>query len=100
MTDPVTFARGANQLNSFLHSLRSNFNFHGHLFPRSGPNKVKYALSLQDGASNHQNPILREMVKTDHPDRAGTLSVESDPSVQDFNFVSEEMDKVYGDKDR
>ena len=36
---------------------------------------------------------------TDPSGRVGDLSAESGPCLQDFDLVSQEMAKVYGDKD-
>jgi len=100
MVDPVRFCGGAKELDQFLGALRSKFNSHGHLFRRGEPDHVKYAISLLEAWSNHQNPTLRQMAMTDPSEWAGDLSAESDPSLQDFDLFSEEMDKVSGDKDR
>ena len=99
MVDPVRFCGGAKERDRFLNALCPNFNSHGHLFPRGGPVHVKYAISHLDGWSNHQNPILRQMAMTDPSEWAGDLSAESDPCLQDFDLISQEMAKVYGDKD-
>jgi hypothetical protein len=40
------------------------------------------------------------MAKTDPSEWAGDLSAEYDPCVQDFDLFSQEMAKVFGDKDR
>ena len=100
MVDPVRYCGGAKELDRFLDALRSNFNSHGHLFPRGGPDHVKYAISLLDAWSNHQNPALRQTAMTDPSEWAGDLSAESGPCLQDFDLFSQEIAKVYGDKDR
>jgi len=99
MVDPVRFCGGAKELDRFLDALRSNFNSHSHLFPPGGPDHVKYAISLLDARSNHQNLTLRQTAMTDPSEWAGDLSAESDPCIQDFDHFSQEMAKVYGDKD-
>jgi hypothetical protein len=100
MVDPVRFCGGAKELDRFLDTLRSNFNSHGHLFPHGGPDYVKYAISLLHGWSNNQNPTLRESAMTDHSERAGNLSAESDPCLKDFDLFSQDMANVCMDKDR
>jgi hypothetical protein len=100
MVDPVRFCGGAKELDQFLDSLRSNFNSHSHLFPHGGPDHVKYAFSLLDAWSNHQNLTLRQMAMTNPSEWAGDLSAQFDPCLQDFDIFSQEMAKVYGDKDR
>jgi hypothetical protein len=99
MVDPIRFSGGAQELDGFLDSLRSNSNSHGHLFPRGGPNHIKYAISLLDSWSNHQNLALRQTAMTDPSNWAGDLSAESDPCLQDCDLFSHQMAKVYGDKD-
>jgi len=79
MVDPVRFCGGAKELDGFLDALRSNFNSHSHLFPRGGADHVKYAISLLDPRSNHQNLTLKQTAMTDPSEWAGDLSVESDP---------------------
>jgi hypothetical protein len=100
MVDPVRYCGGAKELDRFLDALRSNFNSHGHLFPRGGPDHVKYAISLLDSWSTHQNPAQRQTEMMDPSEWAVDLSAESDPCLQDFDLFSQEMTKVYGDKDR
>jgi len=71
MVDPVRYCGGANELHQFLDAFCSNINFHGHLFPPGGPDHVKYAISLLDTWSNHQNPALRQTAMTDPSEWAG-----------------------------
>jgi len=100
IVDPVRYCGGAKEWDRFLDALRTNFNSHHHQFPPGGPDHVKYAISLLDGWSNHQNPALRLTAMTDHSDWAGDLSAESGPCLQDFDLFSQGMAKVYGDMDR
>jgi len=100
MVDPVRFCGSAKELARFLDVLRSNFNASGHQFPRGGPDHVKYTISLLDTWSNDQNPTLRQTAMTDPSESAGDLSAQSDSCLQDFYLFSQQMAKVYGDKDR
>jgi hypothetical protein len=100
MVDLVRFWGSAKKLDRFLDALRSNFNSHGHQFPCGGPDNVKYAISLLDAWSNHQNLTVRQTAMPDASEWVGDLSAESDPCPQDFDLFSQEMAKVYGDKDR
>jgi len=100
MVDLVRYCGGAKELDQFLNTLRLYFNSHGHQFPRSEPDHVKYAISPLDACSNHQNPALRQTAMTDPSEWAGDLSPESGPCLQHFNLLSQEITKVYGDKDR
>jgi hypothetical protein len=77
-----------------------NFNSLGQLFPQGGPDHVKYAISLPDTWRDHQDPALRQTVMTDSSQQASDLSAESRPCLQDFDLFSQEIAKVYGDKDR
>jgi len=52
MVDPVRYCGGAKELDRFLNTLRSNFNSHGHPFPRGGPDHVKYAISQEQSWSD------------------------------------------------
>jgi hypothetical protein len=88
MVDPVRLCGAAKELDRFLDALHSNFNSHGHLLPRGGPDHVKYLMSLLDTWSNHQNPTLRQTAMTDPSEWAGDLSAESDPYLQDFDLFS------------
>ena len=98
--DPVKYCGGAKELDRYRDLLHLKLYSHGHLFPRGGPDHVKYAISLLDAWSNHQNPALRQMVMTDPSESAGDLSVGSDPCRQDFDLVSHQMARVYGENDR
>jgi len=100
MVDPVRYCGGSKELDPFLDALRSNFNSHGHLFPPGGPDHVKYANSHLDAWGNHQNPALRQIAMTDPSEWAGDLSAESGPCLQDFDLFSQEIAKVYGDKNQ
>jgi len=98
MVDPVCYCSSAKELDQFLGAFWSNFNSHGHLFPHGGPDHVKYAISLLNTWSNHQNPTLGQTAMTDHLEWVGNLSAESDPCLQDFDLFWQEVAKVYGDK--
>ena len=99
IVDPVRFCGGVNERDRFLGMLCFNFNSHSHLFPRGGPDLVKYAISLSDAWSNHQNLALRQTVMTDPLELVCNISVDSDPCIPDFDLFTQEMAKVYGDKD-
>jgi len=99
MVDPVRCCGGAKELDRFLDALQSNFNSHGHPCPRGGPDHIKYTIALLDAWSNHLILAPRQTVMTDPSDWAGDVSAESGPCLQDFDLFSQEMAKVYGDKD-
>jgi len=83
---------------NFWSQLHSSFNSHGHLFSRGEPDHVKYAISLLDAWSIHQNPALRQTAMTDSGEWAGVLSVESGLCLQDLDHFSQEIAKVYSNK--
>jgi len=92
--------RWCKKLDWFLDTFRSNFNSHGHVFSPGGPDLVKYAISLLDAWSTHQNPTHRQTAMTDPSEWVGDLSVESDPCLPDLDLLSHKMAKVYGDMNR
>jgi len=91
---------GGKDLVQFLDALGSKFNFNGHLFPRCGPDHVKYAISLLDAWSNNQNPTLRQTALTDTSEWAADLSAQFNTCLHDIELFSQELPKVYGDKVR
>jgi len=99
MVDPVRYCGGVKELDWFLDALRLNFNSQGHLFPRGGPDHIKYVISLPDAWSNHQNLPLRQTAMTDPFEWDGDLSEDSDPCLQYFEICLHEMAHVHGDKD-
>jgi len=100
MVDPVRYCGSANELAPFLDTLHSNFNSHGHEFPRGGPDHVKYPISLLNAWSNHQNPTHRQTAMTDPSEWAGDLSAQYGPCLEDFDLILQEMAKIYCDKAR
>ena len=100
MTHPERCCGGVTYLDNFLDTLRSNFQSHAHLFPHGVPNKVKYAASLLSTWNNHPDPAQRQTQVTDPVEWLGDLQGDSDPSLEYFEAFSEEMQKMYGDKDR
>jgi len=98
MVDPLQYCSIAKELVPFLEAFLSNFNSLGHSFPRGGPDHVKYAISLLDARSNHQNPALRPTAMTDPSEWAVYSYAGSDPCLQDFDLFSQGMTKVYGVK--
>jgi hypothetical protein len=100
MTHPERYCGGAKELDNFLDTLRSNFQSHAHLFPHGDPDKVKYAASLLSTWNNHPDPAQRQTQMTDPVEWLRDLRRDSDPCLEDFEAFSEEMQKMYGDKDR
>jgi hypothetical protein len=100
MVDPIRFCGGAKELDRILDALRRNCNSHRHVFPCGGPNPIKCASSVLDSWSNYQNLTLRQTAMRDTSEWAGDLFAEFGPCLQHLYLFSEEMAKVYGDKDR
>jgi len=65
IVDPVQYCGGAKEPDRYLDTLLSNFNSHGHLFPRSGPDHVNCTISLLHTWSHHQNLALRPTAMPD-----------------------------------
>jgi len=100
MVDPVRYCGGAKELDKFLESQRSNFDSHKHLFPKGGPDRVKYAISFLDTWNNHTDASQRQTENTDPLEWASDLRDEAHPCLQDFELFAQELMKMYGDKDR
>jgi chemotaxis protein histidine kinase CheA len=100
MVDPVRYCCGAKELDKFLESLRSNFDSHKHLFPKGGPNRIKYAISFLETWNNHTDASQRQMKNTDPSERASDVRDEAHPCLQDFELFAQELMKMYGDKDQ
>jgi len=100
MVDPVRYCGGAKEFDKFLESLRSNFDSHKHLFPKGGPDLVKYAISFLDTWNNHTDASQRQTENTDRSEWASDLRDDAHPCLQDFELFAQELMKMYGDKDR
>jgi len=84
MVDHIWYCSGAKEQDRFLEPLDLNFNYHNPLLPRCGPDHLKYAISLLDAWSNHQNPALRQTEMTDLSELVGDYSADSRLCLQDF----------------
>ena len=100
MVDPLPYCRGAKELDKFLETLRSNFASHKHLFPRGDPDQVKYAVSFLDTWNNHLDLTQRQTEDTDPAEWASDLREAKDSCLDDFELFANELQKMYGDKDR
>jgi hypothetical protein len=100
MVDPLRYCGGAKKLDKFLETLRSNFASHKHLFPRGDPDQVKYAVSFLDTWNNHPDTTQRQTENTDPSEWASDLREAKDPCLENFELFANELQKMYGDKDR
>ena len=100
MTHPERYSGTAKELDNFLDTLRSNFQSHAYLFPHGDPDKVKSAASLLSTWNNHPDPAQRQTQMTDPVEWLRDLRRDSEPCLEDFEAFSEEMQKIFGDKNR
>jgi len=100
MVDPLWYCSGAKELDKFLGTLRSNFASHKHLFPRGDPDQVKYAVSFLDTWNDHPDITQRQTENTDPSEWASDLREATDPCVENFELFTNELQKMYQDKDR
>jgi hypothetical protein len=100
MVDPLRYCGRAKELDKFLETLRSNFASHEHLFPRGDPDQVKYAVSFLDTWNNYPDMTQRQTENTDPSEWASDLREAKDPYLENFELFANELQKMYGDKDR
>ena len=98
--DPLGYCGGAKELDKFLETLRSNFAWHNHLFPRGDPDKVKYAVSFLDTWDNHPDLAQRQTDNTDTSEWASDLHEAKDPCLENFELLTNDLQQIYGDTDR
>jgi hypothetical protein len=65
MVDPLQSCSGANELDMFLETVRSNFASHKHLFPIGDPEQVKNAVSFLNTRNNHPDMTQGQMENRD-----------------------------------
>jgi len=100
MTYPEWYCGGAKKVDNFLDTLRSNLQSRAHRFPLGDPDNVKYAASLLRTWNNHPDPAQRHTQMTDMVEWLRDLRRDSHPCFEDFEAFSEEMQQMYGNKDR
>jgi len=98
MTHPAWYWAGAKEYDNFLHTLRSRLQFHVHVSPQRDTDKVKYAPSLLCTWNDYPVPAQRQTQMTDPVEWRRDLQRDSDPSVEDLESFSEDMQMMYGDK--
>jgi len=99
MTNPEQYCSKAKELDNILDTLPFNFQSHAHLFLHGDPDKFKYAASILSTGNNHLDPAQRQTQMTDLVDWLRDLQRETDPCLEGSEAFSEEMQKMYGDKD-
>jgi len=100
MTHPEWYCGGGKELDNFLDTLRSNFQSHVHLFPHRDPDKVQYTVSFLSTWNNHLHLAQRQTQMTNLVEWLRDRRRDSDPCLEDFEAFSEEMQKMYGNKDQ
>jgi hypothetical protein len=100
MTHPERYCSGAQELDIFLDTVRSNIKSHWNLFPDGDHDTVQYAARLLSTWKNHPDLTQRQTQMTNPAEWLRDLRSESDPFLEDFAAFSEEMQMMYGDKDR
>jgi hypothetical protein len=100
MTLAEWYCSGAKQLDNFLDTLRSNYQSHAHIFRHGDPDKVKYSASLLTTWNNDPDPAQRQTLIADPVKWLRDLRRDSDPCLEGFDPFSEEMQMLYGNKDR
>jgi len=100
MTHPRRYCGGARELDTFLGSLRSNFRTHSHLFSDGDTEKVQYALDHLGSWSNHHDYTLHKTSMIDPITWGQDLLTNDSPCIHDFDLFVNEIQKMYGEKDR
>jgi hypothetical protein len=83
-----------------LNMLESNGQPHAHRFPHRDTEKVLFAASLLSTLDTHPDSEQREIKMNDPVEWLRDLQSDSDPYLEDFEDYLEEMQKMYGDKNR
>jgi len=98
--DPLQYSCGAKELDKFLQILQSIFASHKHRFPRRDPDQVKYAVSFLDTCNHHPDMTQQQTENTDPAEWASDLQEAKDPCLEDFQLFANEVQQMYGDKER
>jgi hypothetical protein len=100
MVDPLRYYGRVKQLDKLLETLRSNFAFHKDLFPRGDPDQVMYAVCFLDTWNNHLDMTQRQTENMNPAESASNQREAKDQCLDDFELFANELQKMYGDKDR
>jgi len=100
VTHPKHYCGGAQELETFLSSLRSNFRTHTHLVPFGNTDKVQYPLDHHGSWANHLDHTLQKTTMTDLVNWGHDLLTDDHPCVHDLDLFITKIQKQYGDKDR
>jgi len=99
MTHPEQHCSRAKELYNFLDTLRANCHSHEHLLLHGDPDTVQYAATLLSKWNNNADPAQRQTQMTDLVQRYRDTRRDSDPGLI-FEAFLEQMQKMYGNKDR
>jgi len=100
LTHPRQFCGGGRTLDTFLGSLYWNFPTHSHLFSDGDSDKVQYALDHLGSWSNHCDYTLHKTRMIDTITWGQDLLTNDSPCMHDFNLFVNEIQPMYGEKDR
>jgi len=100
MVDPVQYCSGAKELDKFLETLQFNFASHKYLFPKGDPEQVNYAVPFLDTWNIHPDMTQQHTENMDPAVWASDLREAKDPCLDNFEIFANELQKMYGDKDR
>jgi hypothetical protein len=100
MVDSVRYYGGAQNIDKFLESLRWNLDSHKHPVLKGDADWVKHAISHLVTWNNNTDASRRHSANTDPSEWVSDLRDEVHTWVQDFELFTQELMKMYGDKDR
>jgi len=98
--DPFWYCGGANELDMFRETLRSNFASHNHQFPKGDHEQVKDAVCFLETWNNHPDMTQLQMERMYPGKLASNLREGKGPCLDDFKLFSSELHKVYAHQDR
>jgi hypothetical protein len=100
MTQPQRFCGGARELEIFIGALRSTLRTRSHPFLNGYSDKVQYALDHLGIWANHSDQSQQKTSMTDPVSWCQHLRNEQNLCLEIFDFLTAELRKMYGDKER
>jgi len=99
MAQPKRYCGGDRELETYLGSLRSNFQTHKHLF-HDDMDKVQYALDHLGSWAYHTDRDMQKMTMFDPITWGQDLQKNDSPCLNNLDLFVAEIQKMYRDKDR